>query len=83
MRLEVNAFYLNSDMQTVGSKITFGSSTKSIHVKSGMEITSTENAIAIRAENSNGNSYELMAANNNLMFRKISPSGEITDIWTK
>lgn len=70
-------------MKTVGSKITFGSATKSIHVTSGMEITSTGNAIAIRAENSNRNSYELMAANNNLLFRKISPSGETTNIWTK
>ena len=73
----------NSDMQTVGSKITFDSSTKSMHVTSGIEITATGNGIAIRAENSNGNSYELMAANDNLMFRKISPSGEITNIWTK
>lgn len=70
-------------MQTVGSKITFDSFTKSIHVTSGMGITSTGKGIAIRAENSNGNSYELMVANNNLMFREISPSGEATNIWTK
>ena len=65
------------------SKVTFGSSTTSFKISSGTDVTSTGDGIWIRAEDSNGNTYGLLAVISNLMFQKVSPSGEVTNIWTK